>query len=208
MMDEGADYRFETTALTQYLIGPARHMRPEKTHVARWDVPGRVQAPDTGRAGQTRGSQWGVTFSPARSTTTATSMTVTNTLILRDMDFQNTLSDYYLYLTFSILSDSGFSNAAPNGAEFADLHEQSSVLLRMYGTARGDDIGHAVLSAAIEHLPMEGKLTLMRDIIHNGEDLDKLEELGQFFLDSVLKPSTVSSFPSQRREETSNSGLQ
>lgn len=100
-------------------------------------------------------------------------------------------------------SGSGLSSPISNATDFADLYNQSTVILDAYRASRGDDIPHAVLKGAIEHLPMEGRLTMMRDIVENGEQFENLEELGQNFIDSVLKPSappssSMVSKPTQR----------
>lgn len=82
----------------------------------------------------------------------------------------------------SILSEAELSSATSDASEFAELFERSSALLRGYEAAGGDGVIHRVLKAALEHLPMGGKTTLMREIIALGENWPELQNLGQFSL--------------------------
>lgn len=91
----------------------------------------------------------------------------------------------------SILSDTELSSPPSNASEFANLFADAKQFLTQYPSIGSNDPTRPILRAAIEHLPMDGRVVLMREIVWFGQDLGKLKELASFFSDAVLKPSML-----------------
>lgn len=79
--------------------------------------------------------------------------------------------------------------SSTNAAEISSLSEGAAGLISRYPAVAADDHIQRVLRAALQYLPMEGRLTMMREVTLLGEDWDKLRVLRQFFTNAVLKPS-------------------
>lgn len=93
------------------------------------------------------------------------------------------------------LTDDELSSTTSHATEFADLNELSSALLGNYPPASQHDATRDVLRAALEYLPMKGKMTIMREIVALGENWEGTRQLAHFFIDAVLKPSMVTPSP-------------
>lgn len=94
----------------------------------------------------------------------------------------------------SIISEDELSTPASDATEFANLFAEAKHLLGRYPPAGPNDHTRDVLRAALEYLPMDGRLNLMREMVRFGEDWANLRRLGLFFIDAVLKPSMLSQF--------------
>ncbi|MBE3042219.1 hypothetical protein IMZ48_06500 [Candidatus Bathyarchaeota archaeon] len=98
----------------------------------------------------------------------------------------------------SVLSDHD-PPPASNAAELTNLRERATALLRSCPQAP-DEATQGVLLAAVKHLPLDGRVTLMREIVLLGEDWDALRQLGRFIIDAVLKPSMSSALRANGRQ--------
>ena len=88
--------------------------------------------------------------------------------------------------------DDPLSSPPSSASEFQTLYEQSTDLLARYQPETDNDKTAAVLRAALDYLPAAGKTTLMREIMSFGDNWKRQRQLGQFFIDAVLKPCTLS----------------
>jgi hypothetical protein len=81
-------------------------------------------------------------------------------------------------------------SALSDPAEYYDQIEQADKLFDLYVPSKEDDDTTRILWHAIRNLPKAGSLQLMSEILHVGSNHEKLRQLRDFFVNSVLKPST------------------
>ncbi|SPO06347.1 uncharacterized protein DNG_09036 [Cephalotrichum gorgonifer] len=95
----------------------------------------------------------------------------------------------------SALSDYVMSSAPYSVTEYADLQETALTLLHQYPPTSEEDATQRVLQAALEHLPVDGRTTMMMEISLLGENWAQIRQLSQFFTDAVLKPMRLQRSP-------------
>jgi hypothetical protein len=94
-----------------------------------------------------------------------------------------------------LVSENDISSVLSSVAEWDILkHQTDSFLL---GYKRNDiyDDTDTFINQLLNHLPTEGQIVLMKEIVELGNRFDdfhdKLRQLRNFFVDAILKPSTT-----------------
>jgi hypothetical protein len=75
-----------------------------------------------------------------------------------------------------------------------DLHERAASALAEYAPVRPSDDTRRVLEAFLHHLPAEGKVVLMAEVVRYASEPPKLRELRNFLVEAILKPRMLLSY--------------
>jgi hypothetical protein len=75
-----------------------------------------------------------------------------------------------------------------------DLHERAASALAEYAPVGPSDDTRRVLEAFLHHLPAEGKVVLMAEVVRYASEPPQLRELRKFLVEAILKPRKLLSY--------------